>query len=53
MLYPAASDEPIPRPMIGDRYEDRLEFRPGELSVWTGINGHGKSPDAETKFRSA
>jgi twinkle protein len=29
--------------MIGDRFEDCVEFRPGELSVWTGINGHGKS----------
>lgn len=43
MLYPAASDAPTPRLMIGDRYEDCVEFRPGELSVWTGINGHGKS----------
>ncbi len=43
MLYPAASDEPLPRLMLGDRYEDCFEFRPGELSVWTGINGHGKS----------
>lgn len=23
--------------------EDRIRFRPSELSVWTGINGHGKS----------
>lgn len=43
MLYPAASEEPIPRLMLGDRFEDCFEFRPGELSVWTGINGHGKS----------
>ena len=47
MLYPAASDAPMPRLMIGDRYEDCVEFRPGELSVWTGISGHGKEPDAE------
>lgn len=43
MLYPAPGDPPLPRLMLGDRYEDCFEFRPGELSVWTGINGHGKS----------
>jgi twinkle protein len=43
MLYPAASDAPLPRLMVGDRYEDSFEFRTGELSIWTGINGHGKS----------
>ena len=29
--------------MLGDKYHDCFELRPGELSVWTGINGHGKS----------
>src|SRR5262249_1746782 len=43
LLYPAAAEAPLPPVMIGDRYEDPFEFRPGELSVWTGINGHGKS----------
>lgn len=43
LLYPAASDARVPQLMVGDRYEDCVEFRPGELSVWTGINGHGKS----------
>lgn len=43
LLYPAAGAEQLPRLMVGDRYEDAFEFRPGELSVWTGINGHGKS----------
>lgn len=43
MLYPAADAPAAPRLMVGDRYEDSFEFRPGELSVWTGINGHGKS----------
>lgn len=43
MLYPAASEVMLPRLLLGDRYEDCFEFRPGELSVWTGINGHGKS----------
>lgn len=23
--------------------DDKIRFRPGELSIWTGINGHGKS----------
>lgn len=43
LLYPAAGQEPMPRLMLGDRYEDCFEFRPCEVSVWTGINGHGKS----------
>lgn len=43
MLYPAPTDAKLPRLLLGDRYEDCFEFRPGELSVWTGINGHGKS----------
>lgn len=43
LLYPAPADVQIPRLMVGERYEDCVEFRPGELSVWTGINGHGKS----------
>jgi twinkle protein len=43
LLYPAPSDVRLPRLMLGDRYEDIFEFRPGEFSVWTGINGHGKS----------
>lgn len=42
-LYPAAEAEPMPRLLLGDRYEESFEFRPGELTVWTGINGHGKS----------
>lgn len=42
-LYPAAAAEPMPRLLLGDKFHDCFEFRPGELSVWTGINGHGKS----------
>ncbi len=26
-----------------DRHEHTIQFRPGELSLWLGINGHGKS----------
>jgi twinkle protein len=43
LLYPTAGQEPMPRLMLGDKYEDCFEFRPCEVSVWTGINGHGKS----------
>jgi twinkle protein len=43
LMYPAQKDSLLPRLMVGDRYEDAFEFRPGELTVWTGINGHGKS----------
>ena len=43
LLYPAPGQSSVPLLMVGDRYEDCVEFRPGELSVWTGINGHGKS----------
>ena len=43
LLYPAPGAAQQPRLMLGDRFEDCFEFRPGELSVWTGINGHGKS----------
>lgn len=43
LLYPAADAEPLPRLLLGDKFHDCFEFRGGELSVWTGINGHGKS----------
>lgn len=43
LFYPAANDDHAPRLMLGDAYDDAVEFRPGEVSVWTGINGHGKS----------
>lgn len=26
-----------------DKAKDKIKFRPSEISVWTGINGHGKS----------
>lgn len=39
---------PTPETNLGyqapwDKAKDKILFRPGELSVWTGINGHGKS----------
>ena len=43
MLYPAQDVRVAPRLLLGSRYEDAFEFRGGELTVWTGINGHGKS----------
>ncbi len=43
LLYPAHDAPRLPRLLLGDRFEDCFEFRPGEYSVWTGINGHGKS----------
>jgi twinkle protein len=35
----AATGATLPWPGL----QDRVRLRPGELSVWTGINGHGKS----------
>lgn len=43
MLYPAADGPVLPRLLLGDRYHGCFEFRGGEVSIWTGINGHGKS----------
>lgn len=43
LMYPAPNAAHMPRLMVGDQYQDCFEFRPGELTVWTGINGHGKS----------
>ncbi len=39
---------PAPNTLIGyippwDKTKDKIIFRPEELSIWTGINGHGKS----------
>lgn len=42
MFYPAHGDERDPVLRL-DRDMDWFEFRPGELTVWTGYNGHGKS----------
>ena len=44
-MYPAAQATPRQDPLllIGGRYRTELEFRRREVSLWTGINGHGKS----------
>lgn len=42
LFYPAQDTERDPVLRL-DKDLDWFEFRPGELSVWTGYNGHGKS----------
>lgn len=42
MFYPA-HDAPTNPVLQLDQKFDWFEFRNGELTVWTGINGHGKS----------
>jgi twinkle protein len=42
MFYPA-HDAPLHPLLELDQRFDWFEFRPGELTVWTGFNGHGKS----------
>ncbi len=44
LMYPADGEPEAGYSFeIADKRFDWLRFRPGELSVWTGINGHGKS----------
>ena len=42
MFYPAHEDIKDPCLKL-DKDLDWFDFRPGELTVWTGYNGHGKS----------
>lgn len=42
MFYPAHGEHVYPLLELDQRFE-WFEFRPGELTVWTGFNGHGKS----------
>ncbi len=42
LFYPAHGDEQDPVLRL-DRDVEWFEFRTGELTVWTGYNGHGKS----------
>lgn len=42
MFYPAHGEPTFPLLQLDQRFE-WFEFRPGELTVWTGFNGHGKS----------
>lgn len=43
-FWPAPGQEhPYPVLTFCGRDQDWFEFRPGEVTVWTGYNGHGKS----------
>jgi twinkle protein len=41
-FYQPADMTPIPT-MLWQKTRDKVKFRPGEVSLWAGINGHGKS----------
>lgn len=43
LLYPTHNELATPCLMLGERRFEWFEVRPGELTVWTGFNGHGKS----------
>lgn len=43
LFYPAQDQPHDPYLSIGGERLDWFEFRLGELTVWTGYNGHGKS----------
>ncbi|WEF34880.1 AAA family ATPase [Pseudoduganella chitinolytica] len=41
-FHAPATEAPAPT-MLWQKARDRVRFRPGEVSLWAGINGHGKS----------
>ena len=43
MFYPSHDTPRLPNLAFCGRTYDWWEWRPAEVSVWTGINGHGKS----------
>lgn len=43
LFYPAHDQATYPMLAFCGEKMDWFEFRPGELTVWTGYNGHGKS----------
>jgi twinkle protein len=43
LFWPEDSAPTAPRLAFGKHECDWFEFRPGEYTVWTGINGHGKT----------
>lgn len=43
LFYPQHDADRYPTLRLGAKDCEWFEFRPGELSVWTGYNGHGKS----------
>lgn len=42
LFYPPANMPRFPT-MLWEKARGRVEFRPGEVSLWAGVNGHGKS----------
>jgi twinkle protein len=42
LFYPTAATPKMPAP-LWEKMRTRLQFRPGELTLWAGVNGHGKS----------
>jgi twinkle protein len=43
LFWPDHSAPTAPRLAFGKHECDWFEFRPGEYTIWTGINGHGKT----------
>lgn len=41
-FYPTGTEPRAPG-MLWTKAGDRVKFRPGEVSLWAGVNGHGKS----------
>ena len=41
-FYLPDNTAPVPT-MLWAKTKDKVKFRPGEVSVWAGVNGHGKS----------
>lgn len=41
-FYPTSAAPKHPT-MLWEKTKDKVQFRPGEVSLWAGINGHGKS----------
>lgn len=41
-FYLPANTAPAPT-MLWTKTKDKVKFRPGEISIWAGVNGHGKS----------
>jgi twinkle protein len=41
-FYPTSTAPKHPT-MLWEKTKDKVQFRPGEVSLWAGVNGHGKS----------
>lgn len=41
-FYAPADTTPVPT-MLWNKTASKVKFRPGEVSLWAGVNGHGKS----------